>query len=155
MTSLTVNFPASADIINITNSTTAVVETREPHGYFDYILVTVVIPYPNVMQEINGKTYIGIVVDDTNIALLEYYYSPGTLSNFKGVNTTNLTPFSTGPLQRCVEPQFQPLPPLPPIPPAPPVVFFVNAQQAQLVPAGELPITLRNASNVIGPNNPP
>jgi len=152
MTSLTVNFPARADIANITNAPVALVFTVNPHGYQNYIQVTIVIPYPNVMEQINGKTYTALVFNPNVLILFEYFNSP---TNFKFLDTSKIGPFAIAPLVQCTIPQPQPLPPAPPIPPTPPVTFFVPGQKAQLVPAGETTQTLLNASNVIGPNNPP
>ena len=138
MSSLTINFPSRANILNITNSNPAIVTTDSPHGYYDFILLTVVIPYPNVMQEINGNTYIGLILNNTTIVLANYIIGNFTV---KFLDTTKLTAFSTGPTILIT-------------PPPPAVPYYAPAQKAQLVPAGEMAITLKNASDVVGPNNP-
>ena len=127
MSSLTYNVPHRRDITNITNSFPAVVTTSDDHGYFAGSFITIFIPYPNVMQQLNGKTYLIQVLSDTTFSI--------------PVDTTNYSAFAAS-ADVIVTP-----------PVGPP--FSVPAQQAQSIPSAEFGTTLRNASNVIGPNNPP
>lgn len=149
--------PPAAIIANITNSTRAVITTASPHGYASGIYCTINIPYPNVMTQINGKTYFFIVLSATQlIPLVAFSSSGGGIFSFVFLDTSNIGPFSTGPLARCFAGQPQPLPPLPPNPILPVVPFFVPAQQPQLIPAGEQSFGIfPNVSDIIGPNNPP
>ncbi len=141
-------------ITNITNAYPAVITTSAPHGYADGIFATIVIPYPKVMTQINGKTYLFFVLSPTQLIPVIAFAFNGSSVSATFLDTRNIGPFSLGPLATCTIPQPQPLPPLPPIPPMPPVTFTVPAQQAQLVPNGEFAV-LTNVSDIIGPNNPP
>lgn len=126
--------PPAREISNITNGFPAIVTTVLPHTYSPGIFVTIVIPYPGVMEPINGKTYLAGIVSPTQLALFDW-------ENLIYVDTRNMTPFSTGPVVATYPTH------------APPAVY-VPAQKSQVVPAGEIATTLANASNVIGPRNP-
>lgn len=150
MSSLVRYVPPAREISNITNSSPAVVTTTIPHGYFDDIFITIAIPYPNMMEQIAGQTYLAKVLSDTTFSLYD-------IETLTPVNTTNLTTFNTGPTIRTETHAPTPpvrVPPGPPPPPFTPVVTFVPAQIPQAVPSGEFSTTLLNVSNVIGPRNP-
>lgn len=137
--------PPAVNISNISNSSPAVVTTTTPHGYQSGINIRIVIPYPHVMPELNEQDFIGFVLSPTQIILAydDFYgtYANGT-NNVSVVDTTNSTPWSAGPNILVT-------------PPPPSAPFFVPAQIAQVVPIGEQSITLKNASDVIGPRNLP
>lgn len=141
--SIEIYVPPAATITAITNSTFCVITTALPHGYSAGIYCTIVIPYPNVMEEINGQTYFMVPLNATQLVPLSYIL-PGPRATFTVLDTTKMTPFSLGPMVTCI-----PHAPLPPIP------FQVPAQKSQVVPSGEIATTLKNASDVIGPRNPP
>jgi hypothetical protein len=123
--SLTVVYPSAVNISNITNANPAVVTTVEPHGYMAGLYVTIVIPYPNVMQQINYQTYPITILSPTTFSI--------------AVDTTKLSVWAPSPNITVTPPDGEP--------------YQVPAQVAQCIPAGELG-TLANASNIIGPNNP-
>ncbi len=152
-----INFvPPAVNITAITNAKICVITTATPHGYNSGIYCTIVIPYPGVMEEINGKTYLMLPVTPTQLIPLASF-SPNPYVSGSFLDTTNIGPFTTGPTIRTVTHAPTPsvrVPPGPPPPPFVPVVAFVPAQQAQVVPSGEFGTVLLNASNVIGPNNP-
>jgi len=135
--------PPAVEITNITNSNPAIITTAVPHGYSPGLYVTVVIPYPNVMEQINGNTYFCVPLNATQLVLIVELL-PGTSPTIIPLDTTHFSPWSTGPTVRVIELD----------PPNPPIITNVPAQVAQLVPSGEIATTLANVSNVIGPNNP-
>ncbi len=139
--SIEIYVPPAATIVTITNSNPCIIQTALPHGYSVGIYCTIVIPYQKVMQEINGKTYFMIPLGPTLLVPL-VSISPSPQTSFVALDTTRMSAFSLGPLVTCT-------------PPPPGVPFQVPAQKSQVVPSGEIATTLANASNVIGPNNPP
>ena len=158
MNSLVSYVPPAVNISNISNSFPAVVTTATPHGYplASLLNIRIVIPYPNVMPQLNEQDVIALVASPTTLFLA--YSFNGFLNGILQldlVDSTNFDPWSAGPLVTCTVPQPQPLPPAPPIPPAPPVTFTVSGQVAQIVPIGEPSFTLINVSDVIGPRNLP
>ncbi len=151
--------PPAAEITNISTSRNCVITTALPHGYSAGIYCTIVIPYPNVMPQINGKTYLMVPISATQLVPLTLAI-PSESPTFVGVDTTNMGPFSLGPTVTCYQVQPQtPItypPQIPPPPVIPPIAIpGVRTQKAQVVPSGEIATTLRNASDVIGPRNPP
>lgn len=96
------------------------------------------------MPEINGKTYIMAIASPTQLIPLTSFITGTFLGNVSFLDTSQMSPFSLGPLVTCI-----PHAPLPPVP------FQVRAQKSQVVPSGEIATTLRNASDVIGPRNLP
>lgn len=155
--SIEIYVPSAATITNITNSKPCVITTALPHGYSAGIYCTIVIPYPKVMEEINGKTYFMVPLSPTQLVpLASIIPSPNPTVVF--LDTTNIGAFSLGPLVTCTPHQPTPAVRVPPgpIPPVVPVVpFQVPAQKSQVVPSGEIATTLKNASDVIGPRNLP
>ena len=130
--------PHAVAIANIANSNPCVVQTATPHGYKNLIIVSIVIPYPNVMPQFSGKTYVAFVFNPTILVL----FTNGT---FLPVDSTKYGAFAAAPNVRVVELD----------PPYPPIITFIPGQQAQVVPTGEFSTTLLNVSDIIGPNNPP
>jgi len=135
--------PPAVNITAITNAKICVITTATPHGYNSGIYCTIVIPYPGVMEEINGKTYLMLPVTPTQLVPLASF-SPNTYVSGSFLDTSLIGAFTTGPTARVVQLN----------PPNPPIITFIPAQQAQVVPSGEFGTVLLNASNVIGPNNP-
>jgi hypothetical protein len=132
MTSLgnSVFLPHSRIVSNITNSFPAVVTTTEDHGFHAGSFITIVIPYPNMMQELNNKTFLVEILSPTTFSI--------------PYNTIPLTAFAAAP-SILVTPQGPPFPAPPP--------FYTPSQVVQAIPAGEFN-TLDNAVNNVGPRNP-
>ncbi len=136
--------PPAVNIANISNSSNCIITTSTPHGYSSGIVCRIVIPYPNVMEEINGKTFVMAIVTGFPNVLIPIVMFTNSGEPTIGVNTTNIGPFVTAPLVRIV-------------PPPPAVPFFVPGQQAQIIPTGDFSASSidKNFSDIIGPNNPP
>ncbi len=123
--------PKAVGILNIFSSFPAQVTTVSPHGYQPGIDVTLFIPYNNgSWNSVNGQTFSAIILDATTLDL-------------PGLDSSEFTPWQDAP-DIVIQPPGRPLPP----------TQITPAQIAQVVPAGEFALTLANAANWIGPNNP-
>jgi len=132
--------PPAVNISNITNSSICVITTATPHGYSSGIMCKIVIPYPGVMESLNGKTFFMAVANGFPNQLVPITVLSGS-KNIQGINTTNIGAFAPAPLVKIV----------PPIGPP----FFTPGQQAQIIPTGDYSIiNLTNFADIIGPNNP-
>ncbi len=134
--------PPAVNIANISNTWPCVITTTVPHNYVAGIVCRIVIPYPKVMEEINGKTFtMTTVVGAPTLLLPILSVSGNTPTTF--LNTRNIGAFVAAPLVRIV-------------PPPPAVPFFAPGQQAQIIPTGDFTAgTIENPADIIGPNNPP
>lgn len=110
--------PLPRNIAAITQTFPAFIQTTQNHGYNQGLIVRIVIPYSGSMSQINNQFGIALVIAPNAIALL-------------GVDSRNYLPFTLAPLVQVVKP------------PNPP--FFVNSQQAQVIPIAEVNRFLINA----------
>ena len=132
--------PPAVDIANISNSNPCVINTTTPHGYSQGIIGRIVIPYPGVMESINGKMFVFAVSTLFPTVLIPIVYLNGAVPSIL-LNSINLGAFTTAPLVRIVPPVGAP--------------YFTPGQQAQIIPTGDYSIiTLQNFADIIGPNNP-
>ncbi len=94
MSSLIRFVPHAREITNISNASPGVVTTSVPHGYYDDIFVTIVIPYPKMMPQLNNETFRCKILSPTTFSIYDS-------STFLPVNTVNLGLFATSATQVC------------------------------------------------------